>query len=323
MKKTRYALACGFAATLLALPARAQLDWPGTDKYIDEAKGAALFDYTGLFASQCVSARFPHPGNWGTDPGREKWYAEPEKVFDNLYFLGTRFHTSWAVDTGDGIVLIDSLYNYAVEPEVVEGMKKMGLDPAKVKYMFITHGHSDHDQGATLFQTRYGTRVVMGAADWDTIEKGKPMPGGTPRRDLDAVDGQKITVGDTTFTFIATPGHTAGDYGLTFDVKENGKPVSVAYASGTAMRFNKEFFPVFINSLEKMSAAAKAANATVLLSNHSAFDNAWTLARLAAWRPAGTPNPFEIGQERVQKYFTVMLGCARAGQVWMDDQIEK
>jgi metallo-beta-lactamase class B len=63
-----------------------------------------------------------------------------------------------------------------------------------------------------------------------------------------------------------------------------------------------------------MAAAAAAAGATVLLSNHTAFDGAWTKARLAAWRPQGQPNPFVVGADAVANYFTVMTECALAAQ---------
>jgi metallo-beta-lactamase class B len=63
-----------------------------------------------------------------------------------------------------------------------------------------------------------------------------------------------------------------------------------------------------------MAAAAAAAGATVVLSNHSAFDNALTKARLAAWRPKDHPNPFIVGADAVANYFTVMTECALAAQ---------
>ena len=88
----------------------------------------------------------------------------------------------------------------------------------------------------------------------------------------------------------------------------------VAYASGTAMSARADFFPAFIASQKKMAAAAAAAGATVLLSNHSAFDNALTKGRLAAWRPKGAPNPFVVGAEAVANYFTVLSECALAAQ---------
>ena len=75
-----------------------------------------------------------------------------------------------------------------------------------------------------------------------------------------------------------------------------------------------DFFPEFIASQKKMAAAATAAGATVLLSNHSAFDNAWVKSRLAAWRPKGEPNPFVVGAAAVANYFTVMTECALAAQ---------
>ena len=93
---------------------------------------------------------------------------QPYKVFDNLYFVGTKIHSAWALTTSDGIMVIDTLFDYAIEPEIVEGLKKLGLDPRNIKYVLISHAHGDHDQGAALLQSRYGAKVVMGATDWDS-----------------------------------------------------------------------------------------------------------------------------------------------------------
>jgi len=284
--------------------------------HIKAAKDAARFDWVGVFARNCAAPDVgPILGNYATDPGRDAYYAEPEQVFDNLYFLGTRFHTSWALTTSAGIILIDTLYNYATVPEIVDGLTAMHLKPSDVKYVLITHGHSDHDEGATYFQEKYGAHVVMGAGDWDQLANARrPMPGGAPKRDVVAEDGGKITLGDTTLTVVLTPGHTPGDYGLIFQVKDHGRPVTVAYASGTAMLNRADFYPQFIASQKKMAAAAAAAGATVLLSNHTAFDDAWNKARMAAWRPAGQPNPFVVGTQAVANYFTVLTECALAAQ---------
>jgi len=299
----------GVAAQSLQTPAR-----DAYAAHLKAAKDAARFDWTGVLARNCIVPDVgPVIGNYSSDPGRDVYYAEPQQVFDNFYFLGTRFHTSWALSTSAGIVLIDTLYNYATVPEIVDGLKVMHLNPADVKYVLITHGHSDHDEGARYFQEKYGAHVMLGAADWDLIAR-RPMPGGTPTRDLVAEDGGHITLGDTTLNVVLTPGHTAGAYGLTFQVKDRGTPVTIAYASGTAMLARADFFPQFVASQKKMAAAAAAAGATVLLSNHTAFDDAWNKARLAAWRPKGQPNPFVVGAEAVANYFTVMTECALAAQ---------
>jgi metallo-beta-lactamase class B len=304
---------CGFLAALVIEGRQA----PAPDAsaaHLRAAKDAARFDWTGILARNCIAPSVgPAIGNYSTDPGRDVYYAEPQQVFDNLYFLGTRFHTSWALTTSAGIILIDTLYNYAVVPEIVDGLTAMRLNPADVKYVLITHGHSDHDEGARYFQEKHGARVMLGAGDWDSLARRK-MPGGNPTRDLVAEDAGKITLGDASVTVVLTPGHSPGAYGLIFQVKDRGTPVTVAYASGTAMQSRADFFPPFIASQKKMAAAAAAAGATVLLSNHTAFDGAWTKARLAAWRPRGQPNPFVVGADAVANYFTVMTECALAAQ---------
>ena len=56
--------------------------------------------------------------------------------------------------------------------------------------------------------------------------------------------------------------------------------------------------------------------ATVLLSNHSEYDNAYTKARLVAVkRQPGEENPFIVGTDGVQRYFTVMTECALASKL--------
>src|SRR5215831_13478188 len=60
---------------------------------------------------------------------------EPVKLFDNLYAVGNSEATVHALVTSQGIILIDSGYADRVESEVVAGLKKVGLDPANVKYV--------------------------------------------------------------------------------------------------------------------------------------------------------------------------------------------
>jgi hypothetical protein len=69
----------------------------------------------------------------GATPDRGNWYAPPFRIFDNLYWLGTRQHSSWALQTRDGLIIIDTNFAWATEPEIIEGLTKLGLNPRDIK----------------------------------------------------------------------------------------------------------------------------------------------------------------------------------------------
>jgi len=254
-------------------------------------------------------------------PDRANWYAPPFKVFDNLYWLGTRQHSSWALQTSAGLIIIDTNFAWATEPEILEGLTKLGLNPRDIKYVIISHAHGDHDQGAAELQKRFGAKVVMGAADWQsTLQRPATAAGGVPTRDI-AVgpEGTKLTLGDTTVEIIATPGHTPGTLSYIFPVKDQGKRVMVAYSGGTltgAFGTDGERWNEYISSQRRIATAAADAGATVILSNHSEYDGAYTKARLVPLkREPGEDNPFVVGADGVQRYFTVMQECAIASKL--------
>ena len=299
------------------------------DAHLIAARNAAGFDFTGTLARLCVAPQAV-PNTLrdvapGPAPTRATWFAEPAKVFDNLYFVGSKIHNSWALTSSEGIILIDTLYTYNSEEEIIGGLKKLGLDPAKVKYVIISHAHPDHVGGAKLMQDRYGSRIVMGGPDWDSIERSiNGYPAGKPKRDIVADDGQKITLGDTAVTLIATPGHTPGTLSMIFNVKDNGKLLTVAYSGGTAFNFPSTVanFDTYIKSQTKMAAAAASANATILMSNHSEFDSATIKIRMLPSRKPDEPNPFDIGKEAVARYFTVTGECAQAARLKLAQPIK-
>jgi metallo-beta-lactamase class B len=106
---------------------------------------------------------------------------------------------------------------------------------------------------------------------------------------------------------------------MLFTVKDNGKPINVAYSGGTAFNFPSTVpnFDTYIKSQSKMAEAAAAANATILMSNHTEFDNAVPKIRMMASRKPGEPHPFEIGKEAVARYFTVTGECAQAARLML------
>jgi len=332
------------STVLLSTVALAQSPVSEVDAHIATARAAAGQDYRGTFINLCLAGAAPGGGRGAAaagaagrggaggaagrgatgapaTPDRAGWYASPYKVFDNLYWLGTRQHSSWALNTSAGIIIIDTNFAWATQPEIIDGLTKLGLNPRDIKYVVISHAHGDHDQGAAELQSRYGAKVVMGAPDWEsTLQRPATAAGGVPKRDV-AVgpEGTKITLGDTTVTVVATPGHTPGTLSYVFPVKDQGKPVMVAYSGGTltgAFGTNAERWDEYVASQRKIAKAAADAGASVLLSNHSEYDGAYTKARLGGLkREVGEENPFIVGADGVQRYFTVMAECALASKL--------
>jgi metallo-beta-lactamase class B len=242
----------------------------------------------------------------------------PAKAFDNLYFLGDSWVSAWALNTSDGIILFDTLNTDKEAATLIEGgLRKVGLNPARIKYIIVTHGHGDHSGGVNYLVRRYHPRVAMGDADWTMLETKPdfptPMWEPAPKRDISVKDGDTITLGDTTVTMYITPGHTLGTISPVFDVKSGGEKHRVIEWGGTGFNFGKDFVRLdgFIASTKRMRAIVAEQKIDVMISNHGGYDEA--PAKLAKRRqdPRG-PNPFVLGTATVERSLDVMGECGVA-----------
>jgi len=323
-------IALGLLLAVSTLTAQNANDTP--EAHIAAAKAAAGEDFQNLFNFQCYG---PGPGGQRAVPGapaparggqaggrgaggrgpqgppdRSTWYAEPVKVFDNLYFFGQSEYAVWAITTSQGIIVLDTIFDYAVEDEVAGGMKRLGLDPANIKYAVVTHAHPDHDGGARFLQDHYGTRVIMSPADWDVLDK--RTNGTKPKRDLEATDGQKLTLGDTTLTLYITPGHTPGTISVVFPVKDNGTPHLAALWGGVGLNTDRTAVENYIRSNQRFSGIVKQAGADIILANHTDWDRSKINLPMLAHRAPGSPNPYIVGNAKVLNFLKVAEECAMA-----------
>lgn len=316
-------IALGLLLTLSMLAAQNAND---PDAHVALAKTAAGDDFQNLFNFQCNG---PGPGgNRGAaaataprgqggqgggqrqqgPPAKSTWFAEPVKVFDNLYFVGQSEYAVWALTTSQGIIVLDTIFDYSVEDEVVGGLKKLGLDAANIKYAIVSHAHPDHDGGAKFLQEHYGTRVIMSPADWDVLDR--RTNGTKPTRDMLATDGQKLTLGDTTVTLYITPGHTPGTISTLIPVKDNGRPHLAALWGGVGLNADRESVQTYIRSVQRFNDIVRQAGADIILSNHTDWDRSKINLPLLAKRAPGTPNPYVTNNETVRRYLKVAEECA-------------
>ncbi len=291
------------------------------DAHIAAARQAAGEEYVALFKTVCTPATTRRPP--ANPPNRSRWYTEPVKVFDNFYFVGQATHSAWAVTTSEGIIIVDALFDYSVEDAIVGGLKKLGFDPASIKYVIVSHGHSDHAGGAKYLQDRFGARIILAEEDWDAMSRNtQPWP--KPKRDMVAVDGQKLTLGDTTLTMYKTPGHTLGTISTFILVKDGGKPHLAVEVGGTGFNWlrggreyrgkpNSFWFETYSNSARRLSEIVEKAGADVLLSNHTIYDGSKVKLPALLKRKSGDRHPYVVGTDSIKRYLTVGDECARAG----------
>ena len=237
----------------------------------------------------------------------------PFKVFDNVYYVGTHYVSSYLVTTSAGMVLIDATFAQT-SGNVLDGVRKLGFDPANIKYVFVTHSHLDHFGGAGKIKEVTGARVGMSLEDWQSVEKQQATANGRNLgiplvQDLVLKDNGSITLGDTTFKFYFTPGHTVGATSIEFPVKDRGKTYRAIEPGGLGMQFGPEWTPIFINSIEKLKQLGPW---DVALGNHpflEPVDMELDVEKGLATRGNG-PHPAVVGPVRINAWFDQILKVA-------------
>ena len=95
---------------------------------------------------------------------------EPFKIADGLYYVGDKKVCVHLIDTGDGLILIDSGYLGAAHL-LVDSIWRAGFDPQNVRWIIHTHGHSDHFGASDEFHKMYGTKLAISRVDAEAIRQ--------------------------------------------------------------------------------------------------------------------------------------------------------
>ena len=230
---------------------------------------------------------------------------KPLKLFDNVYFVGTYTVGSFIIDTGDGLVMLDTGIGDDDVAMMVADMKKLGLDPSRIKLILLSHEHFDHYGGVPYLKKNVcpDAKVAMSLVGWNmlqTVQSEWAYIGSRPQSiDIYLVDGMKIKVGTEIFQIVATPGHSPGCLSFIIPVTDNGEPHVVGIMGGSAVWPTQTETMLYKSSIEYFKAVAKAAKCDVGLMIHSQESD---FAQLRI-RKAGESNPLVIGQENFDKVY--------------------
>ena len=339
MKRYVAPLLCSVLVLAVWTPIHANAQAAEAQRHVAAAKAATYrpgHDFTPLFDQICAEPRpaqaQPAPAAQPAAapaarriPPRSDWYKEPAKVFDNLYYVGSQLQSMWAVTTSEGIILHDTAFDYMVEEQIDNGLRKLGLDPAQIKYVIIAHAHNDHYLGAKHLQQKYHSRIIMSEADWNMMLKDDTPAELKPEKDMVAEDGTKLTLGDTTLTLYVTAGHTPGTISTLFPLRDgNQRHVGVLWGGTSAPQTRGFSNP--LDSVKLYNASAKRlkeiltrAGADVLLSSHTNYDKTHDMINAIRFRNPGDPHPF-VSKDAVQRWLTIASECTDAQLIWMGNK---
>lgn len=310
------AMGCGCCLAMMVPMSRAAVESPEVARHLLAAKEAAGDDLGSYLVLGNSALPDYKPPKFSIDDLMRMPAPPPGKAFDNLYFVGSKWVSTWAIITSDGIILVDAMDNEEEAERIVDGgMRQLGLDPSLIKIIIVTHGHGDHYGGANYFKRRYNSRIVMSQADWQMMETKLefdfPNWGRPPQRDIVVGGGDTVRLGDTRVDILSTPGHTMGTISLLFPVRRGSETHQALLWGGTAFNFGRQpdRLRAYIESTARTREFAQQKGTDVFISNHNAYDK--VVEKLASMKPAAK-NPFVLGAPTVQRALTVMEECARA-----------
>ena len=306
------------------------------ESHVEAARVAAYApgqDFTWIFDGLCAEPAPPRPAPAArpattaptvrTIPPRADWYEAPAKIFDNLYYVGSYLQSMWAVTTSEGIILHDTAFDYMAESLITEGLAALGLDPADIKYVIVSHGHGDHYLGAKYLQDTYGARIIMAEADWGLMAGDNNPPELKPRKDMVATDGMELTLGDTTLTLYITPAHTPGTISTLIPLKDGNRWHLGSIWGGNGFGYRhfserSEALATYSVSAKRFQDITARARADVYLSSHTNHDRTLEKINAVKFRMPDGPHPF-VGSDAVRRHLTVVGECADAQLAWLEN----
>ena len=153
---------------------------------------------------------------------------KPFRLAGNIYYIGCRAESSHMIDTGDGLILIDTGSDDKVEA-LVESIEMLGFRVEDVKLILHSHGHYDHSGASGKLAELSGAKTYVHEKDVKYLF-GKFQP------DFGYQDGDIIRLGNTEILVLETPGHTEGTVSFFFYTEEDGKRYRAGMFGGAGVR---------------------------------------------------------------------------------------
>lgn len=238
---------------------------------------------------------------------QESRYVHPFNLYGPIWYVGDDWVCVHLIDTGDGLLLIDS-GNCGATAMLVNAIWEAGFNPADVKWIIHSHGHLDHFGGAAFFKKMFGTKLYLGEPDARMFRERPEISAiYDTHNDADSLfvpdyeikEGDVLTFGNITMTFYMVPGHTDGCVAIFFDVDGPEGVKRCGYYGGFGFNtLQKDYLieigdPEFKTRQIYLDSLAKVRDQKVelFLGNHCVNNDTLGRRQKQIENPEG-PNPF-------------------------------
>ena len=246
----------------------------------------------------------------------------PHQIAGNIYYVGSRDLASYLVATPEGHILINSSLEES-PPLIRTSVEKLGFKFTDIKFLLISHAHSDHCAGSAQILKETGAKHLVMEADADAVENGgskKPRIGKgdytqfpPARVDRRLKDGEEVRLGDSVLVAHLTPGHTRGCTTWTMKVNDSGRTLNAVIIGspnvnpGYVLVGNKDY-PNIATDYEQTFRVLQSLPVDLFLGAHGAYFG--MEAKHAMMKPEA-PNPF-IDAEGYHRYVSERERAFRA-----------
>jgi len=335
---------------------------PKAKEYVDKARALAgddgdlQFDF-GIFCKASGGAQNQDRATLGVPNSEPKLAPFPAPspaqvlgglhLFDNFYWIGNTGIGAWLITSDDGYILFDAMNNEDDARDIIiPGIKKLNLDPMKIKYLVFGHNHFDHTGGGEYIQRMTHAKAIMFRDDWDIYLRAAPRAGGAGRggaraggagaaatppppapaapagppapnpkmtRDIDATDGMEITVGNrqkVTATIFEMTGHTPGSLGMVVPVQYQGRQHPILLVTAGSDINNRAEFIGGYEHIWDMGIKMKVES--VMQSHPNTNMNILARTKYVNDNYPPAKNPLLYGAERTARYLNIVRNCTLA-----------
>ena len=228
------------------------------------------------------------------------------KIVGNMYYVGTYDLGCYLIDTGQGLILVNSgiMGSY---PLMKASIEKLGFKTSDIKIITATHGHSDHVGDLALFQRDApGAKTYMSERDAPTLESGGNVDYRRPegrgglvydpvKVDVRTKPGDHIKLGNVDMTVLQAYGHTPGATSFSFQQTEGGKTYNVLIVNMNGINQGVKLlgspgYPTIVEDFKNTLAMQATYTPDIWVSSHAGQFNLHQV-----YKPGDPYNPMRFG----------------------------